>query len=372
MKILILNSHLNSGGITRYCFNLSRGLIARGHQVTVASTGGSWADRFEDAGVRLWTVPLKTKAILSPQVFLSYVKLIRMMNDESFDVIHANTRVTHFLAAMLSRRCKIPYTAIFHGYYHRGLGRKLFACQGGLSIAISGSVAEHLEKDFKMPQSRIRVICNGSDESDFLTNQTRDDLRRKFNIKGAPVIGMLSRLSQEKNHEVFIKAFAKIIHDYPDAICIIAGRGRLKNQVQEQIKNLPCAGQIIMLDEAPVGEIFRILDICVVPSLEEGYGFVALESQLNKVPVVVSALGGLAEIVQDEVNGLWLRDPYNVDELAALLQRLWADPALRERLSTSGYDSARLRYSLERMCQDTESLYNELVMTNSLNKGCSL
>ncbi|UCG35365.1 MAG: glycosyltransferase [Candidatus Omnitrophota bacterium] len=82
MKILLLTTHLNPGGIPRYVLNLAKGLKARGHEVWVASNGGNWCNQLQELGIVHKRIPIRTKSFLSPKVFFSLFTLLGFINME--------------------------------------------------------------------------------------------------------------------------------------------------------------------------------------------------------------------------------------------------------------------------------------------------
>ncbi len=109
MKVLLLTTHLNHGGISRYVLGLAKGLKQRGHQVWVASSGGTWCHELEDLGITHKQIPIKTKSFLSPKVFLSLLALRGFIKKEGSEIIHGNTRVTQHLALLIHKFTGITY-----------------------------------------------------------------------------------------------------------------------------------------------------------------------------------------------------------------------------------------------------------------------
>ena len=79
MNILLLTHHLNVGGITSYVLTLAKGMKERGHNVYLASSGGELEDKFMQAGVILFKVPLKTKNEISYKILFSFWKLRKLV-----------------------------------------------------------------------------------------------------------------------------------------------------------------------------------------------------------------------------------------------------------------------------------------------------
>ena len=163
MKILILTTHFNTGGITSYVLTLGESLVKSGHQVWVASSGGNALERLEAVGIRHVTVNIRTKSEASIKLWQSFGPLKRLIAQEGIDIIHAQTRVTQVLGACLSRVTGIRMVTTCHGFFKTRWFRKAFPFWGSAVIAISKPVAVHLKEDFNVDPLKIHFITNGID-----------------------------------------------------------------------------------------------------------------------------------------------------------------------------------------------------------------
>jgi hypothetical protein len=140
MKIPILTTHLNPGGISRYCINLACGLQKRNHRVWIATSGGEWVPKLKASGIFCKLIPIDTKSIISLKIPLSLLSLAPLLFNERFDVIHCNTRVTQALGSLIQKIFNIPYVSAFHGFYNPKNERRLINLAGTKTIAVSQSV----------------------------------------------------------------------------------------------------------------------------------------------------------------------------------------------------------------------------------------
>ena len=97
MNILIITTHLNIGGISRYVINLAKGLARGSDTVFVASSGGQWQKELSIDNITHLKIPINTKSILSFKVLKSFFILSEFLKEQKIDIIHANTRVTQSL-----------------------------------------------------------------------------------------------------------------------------------------------------------------------------------------------------------------------------------------------------------------------------------
>ena len=103
MNVLFLTTHLNPGGITSYLLSLSKALMASGNHVFVASSGGSFQGEFEAMGAQVLVLDIKTKSELNPKIYWALKKLRSWCREKDIDIVHAHTRITQVMAAILCR-----------------------------------------------------------------------------------------------------------------------------------------------------------------------------------------------------------------------------------------------------------------------------
>ncbi|MBU0547261.1 MAG: glycosyltransferase, partial [Candidatus Omnitrophica bacterium] len=140
MKILLITTHINFGGISSYTFSLAKALINNGHEVVCASSSGEMHNIFKRNGIRTINIPINTKSELNPKILMSLIRLLLLNRTEKFDIIHAQTRVAQVLAYYMSKLTKIPFVSTCHGFFRRNMGRQLYPCWGAVVIAISEQV----------------------------------------------------------------------------------------------------------------------------------------------------------------------------------------------------------------------------------------
>ena len=155
MKVLLLSTHLNIGGIGCYIVNLARYLKRRGHEVFVSTSGGDMVDELLKEGIAHIKINLKTKSELSPKLLWALPRLLSLVRDKDIQIIHAHTRVAQVLAYLLSRMLRVPYVTTCHGFFKLRIGRKIFKCWGDKTIAISEAVKRHLISDFNIPSEDV-------------------------------------------------------------------------------------------------------------------------------------------------------------------------------------------------------------------------
>jgi glycosyltransferase involved in cell wall biosynthesis len=157
-----------------------------------------------------------------------------------------------------------------------------------------------------------------------------------------PHVLFVGRLSEEKGISEFLEATEGIPR-------VVVGDGPLRDGVREAVGFVP---------PAMLGSYYERAAVVVCPSHREGYGVVAREAMAHGRPVVASAVGGLAEAVEDGVSGI-LVPPRDATALRTAIERLLADRALRDRLGAAAGARARERFSSQAATAALVSAYRE-------------
>lgn len=360
MNILLICPHLNVGGVPRYVLNLAKGISASGNSVTVASYGGQWEEELNDAGIRLLKIPLNTKSILSRKIYLSLKCIKNYAKTNQIDVVHANTRVAQFLALLIKRSLKIPYVSTYHGYYKAHFFRRIFKFEGDGVISISNEIKKHIINDLKISENKISVVYNGIDHLQYPVATNKAELLKKYRIEGSPIIGIVARLVVEKNHQLLIKAFKKVLESKENAKLVIFGKGRQKENLQNLTLELGLEDKVIFIEEGSVKEIFSTFDISILPSTHEGFGFTIIEAQALKIPVIGSAIGGIQEVIDNKKTGLTF-NRFDESLLCDKILSLLNNDTERKTMITNAYAVVKTKFSLDKMSADTLSVYKKIM-----------
>ena len=366
MKLLHLTTHLNTGGIARYLFLLGRHLVRRGHEVWVLSSGGETLPQFERAGMRCVTFRIRTKNELHPKLLWAHPKITRFVREQHFALLHAHTRVTQVLSAVLSRQTGIPYVATCHGFFRRRVGRRLFPCWGEYTIAISEPVARHLASDHGVDPSRIRTIVNAIDTEELLAAYARHDpaaVRAGYGIPPeSVVVGSMGRLAAKKGWADLIRALVLLRREAPKAHLLIAGEGRGRPKLQRLAQRCGVAGAVHLVGAASdVSQPLAAMDLFALPTTwREGFGLVVAEAMTVGKPVVASDIEALNALIRDGVDGFLvpLKDPA---ALARAFARLIRSPEQARAVALQGQAKARREFTIERQAREVEALYQDVV-----------
>lgn len=359
MKVLILTTHFNCGGVTSYILNLARGLIAGGNNVIVASSGGDSLDGLKKLGVKHFNIPVKTKCEVSWRVFLSAWKLLLFLRENKIEVMHSHSRVTQVLGTLVSRVLNLPHVTTCHGFFKVRFSRRVIPGWGGRVIAISEAVKEHLIKDFKVAPDMARLVYSGipvkaKEKTDIAA------LRARFGLKSAPVIGIVARLSDVKGHKYLIQAMPDILAEFSSAQLFIIGEGKMRDELLALASGLGIKNNVVMITSvSDTSEVLAATDIFVMPSLQEGLGLAVMEAMAAGLPVVASDIGGIPALIKSGERGL-LVEPGNPDALAEAVIFMLKNKERALEMGHAAADFIARNFSLEKMARETLEVYREV------------
>jgi glycosyltransferase involved in cell wall biosynthesis len=361
MKVLLLTSHLDLGGIPRYVINLAKSLKSLGERVWVASAGGSWQEELRANGIEHLCLPIRTKSIVSPKVLSSFSVVDRFLKTQPVDIIHASTRVTQALGCLIYKRRGIPYVSTFHGCYRPHLVRRLFSFEGLRTIAVSNFVKTHAVERLKLDQDRVSVVYNGMDIAACLKKaQGCEFASIKNSLKVSPLIGTVSRLTPEKNVDALVAAMPRLIQRFPDIRLVILGEGRSEAGLKQKVEGLGLKERVIFLKGIHPCSFLQDLDVFISLSKGEPFGFSVIEAQLLKVPVIALASGAHCETVQNGLSGILVENT-SPQVLSQALRSVLENGHLRQSLIDAAVKNVEQRFSSLTMAEGTRLVYQEAI-----------
>jgi len=355
-RVLILSWEyppLVEGGLGRHVGRLSEELAAQGHEVHVVTRGG---DGPPAAAVRAGVHVHRVAASATPwdlDAFLAWVEeldaglvaaALAVARGGAFEVVHGHDWLVGDAADGLATALGVPLVMTFHATEHgRHEGRvhhhpqdrihaaeRRVARRADAVITCSGFMRAHVCEVFGVDPARVTAIPNGIDPPAAPPRPRRP-------LGEPPQILCVGRLVFEKGFQIALEALPRVLAALGDVSLLIAGSGPYEPELRARARELGIAGHVELLGwtaDPELARLYATADVCAIPSLYEPFGLVALEAMAAGCPVIAADTGGLREVVPD---GTGLRvPPSQAADLAAAVERLLRDPALRERLGAAG------------------------------------
>lgn len=316
------------------------------------------------AALGLDFVELRQEHGLDPTILPALRRLVRQRR---IDLVHAHDYKTNLLALLLADWEGVVPLSTAHGWtgdswrerwlYYPADRRMLtrFPCV----IAVSGELRDELLRAGARPE-RVRTIVNGIDAAAFQRHRAWvPEARRRFGLRdGEIALGAIGRLEMQKRFDVLLEAFAHLHRQRPETRLLIAGEGTLRASLEEEIARLGLGCAVRLLGHCgDVVSLHHALDLFVQSSDYEGTPNVVLEAMALETPVVATAVGGTAELIENGVHGLLL-PPGDPQRLAQTMALALVQPAGRVAAARRRVEGP---LSFEARMHKVEAIYEELV-----------
>jgi glycosyltransferase involved in cell wall biosynthesis len=378
LKVLHLGKFDTLGGIERHVKTLARGLVATREVeiINLVSADSSRGREHSEYGYPTIAVPCHgavASVALSPSLpFVAH----RLHRQYRFDIVHLHfpDPLGHLTALTLPR--SIRRVISWHSDIVRQ--RRALALYGPFlrnfvsnAEALIGATPQHLEASAQIPpapEGQVRrVVPYGFDPGQMAWSERAEARKAALQSRaaGRPIVFTVGRHVYYKGFDVLLEAMVGI-----DALLVIGGTGPLTDSLRAKAAATGVQDRVIFAGYIPDDELIAYYDACDVftmPSTDrsEAFGLVQLEAMHLAKPVVSTRLGTGVEFVNvDGETGLLVR-PGDAGALRQAIQRLLADPALRQRLGEAGRRRVATTFSVEQMVRGTLDVYRSVLRADA-------
>ncbi len=231
-------------------------------------------------------------------------------------------------------------------------------------IAISHSTADDIAAYYGIDLSKVDVIYPGYDPAFRpLPSSATAAVRQRYKLPDRFLLHVGS-ISRKKNLAPVVRAMSKLRLADPSAKLVLVGRVYGKafdHELFQLVQEQAIAGQVILLGPIPAEDlpaIYNCATALVYPSLQEGFGLVALESMACGIPVITSGSGAIGEVVDDAA--ITVTDASDANEWSMAMERLLGDRESQARLRSAGLSRAS-RFSTTECARQTLSVYERVM-----------
>jgi len=378
------------GGLARHVRKLAEVLVRQGVAVDVLTRGiGKRSELAEPGGAELAGVTVhRVREPSRPRDLNRFVGWVERMNDDmlaagealaeehAYDLIHGHDWLVAKASAALADRLAVPYMTTIHATEHgRHQGwvqdhpqshihsvERWMARRANAVVVCSYYMRGHVADIFDIDERRITVIPNGVDPSELRPVGDLQALRLQFAKPQEKLVLLVGRLVYEKGFQLALDALPDVIDHVGNVRFVVAGSGPHEQALKTQAQRLglsPHGTFLGWIGDDALHSLYRISDLCVVPSIYEPFGLVALEAMASGCPCIVADTGGLREVVpQGERVGLRFNGG-DAEHLGVMIERLLVDGELRDRLVTEASEHV-LRFDWDDIAQRTRKMYRAL------------
>jgi glycosyltransferase involved in cell wall biosynthesis len=372
MRILLAAKTMGVGGLERIVVGLARELHHRGHEVWVASSGGSLVDNLQREGATHVLVPLELTSPLG--VAQAARQIRRLIVEQRIDLVHSFS-ATASVAINLGLRLRGASALDGVRLVSSPMGlqnspresavttwlRNWFLALGAEQIlVISPEIRRHLRRVGATDQTLIDFNFVGLDIDTF--QPSPDDhasVRREFGFPpDALIVSTIGALHPRKSHELFIEAAAKVAAGEPRARFLIIGEGELFDELGQAARARGLADHLVLTGvRADVARLLSATDVYVKPGVVEGFiGITVLEALNLSKPVVAFETEDVKLALTDGQTGLIVPNG-DTDRLADRILYLLHNPAIGSRLGQAGQQVVLEKFDFGVLAQRLEEFY---------------
>ena len=359
LRIVQLIAPSKIAGAERSTVSLCRGLTARGHDVSLlVKYSHELLETAQGEGVDARSMRFAGKLNL-----LAVGRLARWFRAHHVDVVATQLSTASLWGTLAARYLGVPSVATV-----RALNSKTCYVYADRIITVSGAVKDHLVEQ-GVEASKIRVVYNGVDLSKFVPPPNRERAKRAVDVpRDALVVGVVAHLTAKKGHRWFLDAVAPMFETFPTLQVLFLGEGEERANLKRQVAALKLEERVIFAGFHPdVVPWMSAMDVLVLPPIsKEGFGRVLVEAGAMSVPVIGTDVGGIGEVIVAGETGFVVA-PGDASALQTALCALLDDAELREKMGARGRERALREFSQERMVEQTERVYRELLAERALS-----
>jgi len=392
-KVLHVITRLDRGGSAQNTLLTCQGLSERYEMVLVHGlslesqmTDWEWQSvhrgivKAKDRGVKVVPISSLVRKIAPVQDLQAFLSLWRLMLQERPDIVHTHTSKTGILGRWAAKMAGVPIIVhtphghVFYGHFGPLVSRfflaieRLTASITDCMVALSeGERNDYIRFCVSSPD-KIVTIHSGVEIDRYMKAEVNvEEKRRSLGLNpNALVVGTVGWLLPIKGPIHLLNAMAHIWRNHPEIRLVFVGKGELEGKLRAEASRMGVSERVTFLgwrDDIP--EIMQILDIFVLPSLNEGMGRVLVEAMAAGRPVVASKVGGIPDLVEHKKNG-FLVGPGDVNGTSLAIKRLLIDRKMRDEMGRMGRAMAQ-NFTVKGMVKKIDALYSSLYQEKQHN-----
>jgi len=372
MKILHINTERTWRGGEQQTLYLLRSLLKRRISCHLVSQAESpMTQKAREAGVEVYPIVMRGEVDLPASL-----RIRKLINRHGYDIVHSHTSHAHtlaFFASLYCRTCRLVTRRVdFSIFRNRFLpinGIK-YRFMADYYIAISHKIKQVMVND-GVAADRIFVVHSGIDLQRF-ARVAGDHLVDEFNLKPAEqVVINVAHLAGHKGQKYLIRAIPHVLAAIPNVRFFIIGQGELMSELQALSGSLGIGHALTFTGfRNDVGAFYKLADLFVMSSVQEGLGTAMLDALSLGKPVVAANSGGIPEIIKDGRTGR-LVEVGDSRALAKGIIEMLTQTDQAQAMAQRGQAVVKANFTIEAMAENNLAVYHQLLSPGSLSSHSS-
>lgn len=360
------------GGSGIVATELGKELAERGHEIHFISYAPPLRLDKASPNIQFHEVEVTTYPLFDhpPYTLALATKMAEVAEIENLDLLHCHYAIPHSVSAFLAKSMlkprHLPVVTTLHGTDITLVGSdrsylpitKFSIEQSNGVTAVSNFLKEATLRTFGV-KNDIEVIYNFVN-CDIYKPIEGGELRGHYSPNGEKIVIHLSNFRPVKRPADVVEIFEKVQAKIP-AILLMVGDGPERSSAEWLARHHGVDKKVHFLGKRDnIEDLIGISDLLLLPSDNESFGLVALEAMACEVPVIVSKVGGLPEVVTDGVAG-YLVEPRDVDKMAERALHILSDESRRKEMGKGARETARKRFCASKIIPQYEQYYEKIV-----------
>jgi glycosyltransferase involved in cell wall biosynthesis len=318
-------------------------------------------ERLEKAGIRHEVFWLK-RTVDIENVF----RIVRFIRQEGIRLIHSHGYRSDIIGLAAAKMSGLPIVTTVHGWVSIDSRLRLYEKCDRVALRffnhvmpVSDQIGNALTASGIDPAKITRM--HNAIPADTKAKEGPANIKRSRREKGDVIIGIIGRLSPEKDVPSFLKAAGLVAEKFNQAKFLVVGEGPERERLQQMAREMGLDGKVRFTGFVEdMGSIYSSIDLLVISSLTEGIPLVVLEAMQHGIPVVSTRVGGIPEVIENGVDGI-LVEPGDSHGLSQAIDSLILDDNKYVEISRNGRDRIARSFNRSAWIQEMEKIYHDVL-----------
>ena len=374
-KIRVIHILQSAGGVAEYLKDLLNHMDKNKHEniLIVSNDYKGQEEILSKKCDKIFYVDM-VREIEPKKDFSAVMKIRKIIKQEKSDILYLHSSKAGALgriATFFNRKIKVIYNA--HGwYFNADIGKKkkllfqviekILAYRANKIIAISKSEYDSAIEKSICKENKLVLVENGIDIEKYSDYETyREDTRKRYGIsKKDIVVGIVGRVSEQKDPITTIEAAVEVIKQNKNIYFMFVGAGDLEEEVLKIARDNNIESNIIITGWVEnVKEYISAFDIALLPSKWEGFGLAIVEYMICKKPIIATRIGGIANILKKSDSAFFI-EKENSKDIVNAIKDIINNKNINDMI-VNNYNECKERFSINRVIKQTEEVFDSVM-----------